>query len=110
MIHLSNQGDIDSHKKDQKVRILDSFKQAAPNPKLALAITKAELDEKYPESAWERYTLQSLHRFRQDIQKAEDVEDKEDAFKKATADLKPFIVHGDGKKVITFLRKKEAGE
>ncbi len=110
MIQLSNQGDIDENKRSQKLRILDSFKQAAPNPKTAIAITKAEFDEKYPEVQWERYTLGAIHKFRQDIQKAEGIDDKDEAFKKATSDLKSFIVHGDGKKVIVFLRKKESGE
>ena len=109
MIHLSSQGDIESHKKDQKIRILESFNQAGPSPKTATVITKAEFDEKFPEQQWERYTLASLHKFRQDIQKSE-VENKDEIFKKATSDLKSFIVHNEDKKVIVFARKKESGE
>ena len=110
MIRLSSQDDIESARRAQKVRILDSFHQATPNPKTALAITKAEFDEKYPEAEWERYSLANLHKFRQDIQKAEDIENKDEIFKSMTADLRPFIVHNEGKKVIVFTRKKEAGE
>ena len=51
-----------------------------------------------------------MDQFRQDIMKAEDIEDKDGAFKKATEDLTPFIVHSEGKKAIIFTRKKQKGE
>lgn len=109
MIHLSTQGDIDAARKLQKTRILDSFEKAEDS-KAAQVITKAEFDTQYPDAEYERYSLKALHSFRGEITKAEDIGDKDQAFKEAIKDLKSFIVHDEGKKFAVFVRKKEVGE
>lgn len=109
MMHFANQHEIDAHRKAQRAKIYDSYVQSGGR-ETATPITKAELDEQYPVDKFERYTLQALHQFRSDLIKAEGVEDKDGAFKEATKDLKPFIVHHEGKKNIVFVRPKESGE
>lgn len=109
MIQFANQEDHDLHKKQQRARIYDSYVQSGRRQE-ATPISKAELDKQYPSAQWERYSLQSVHKFRTDLIKAEGVEDKDAAFKEAVKDLKSFIVHDGGKKAIVFVREKERGE
>jgi len=109
MIQFANQAELDAYKKAQRHKIFDSYVQSGAR-QAAAVLTKAEFDEQYPADQWERYTLPAIHKFRTDLMKAEDIEDKDVAFKEATQDLKSFIVHGDGKKTIMFVRKKVKGE
>lgn len=97
---------IEDHKKGKMSQIYGSFKKAT----VAKPITKAEFDAEYPSDKFEYYTAANLDKFRQDIIKAEEIVDKDDAFKKATEDLKPHVVHADGQKVILFTREKQKGE
>lgn len=108
MIQFANQHEIDNHSKEQRAKIYDSYIQTGKR-KEAVAITKAQLEEEYPQSQWERYSLQSLHKFRTELMKGGD-ENADETFKQATSDLKHFVVHHDGKKTMLFLRKKEQGE
>lgn len=108
MIQFANQEDMDSHRAAQKARIYDTY--AESNGRYATPISKADLDAQYPKEQFEIYSLQSLHKFRTDLMKAEDVADKDEAFKEATKDMVSLIVHENGKKVPCFVRKKEAGE
>lgn len=101
---------IREHQRAKKAQIYNSFKQAVDPSKLAQPISKAEFEEQFPVEKFELYTLTAVDQFRQEILKAEDVTDKDGAFQKATEDLKPFIVHGEGKRVIMFTREKQKGE
>ncbi len=107
MIQLPNHEEREAHVKEQKAKILAAYTNA---PKTATVLNKAEFEEQYPADKFEVYTLEAVDKFRQDLIKAEDVEDKDSAFKSATADLKPFVVHADGKQSIMFARKKIKGE
>lgn len=98
------------HLKEQKAKILNSYRNAPKYGKEATVLTKAEFEEQYPTSEWEIYGLETVDKFRQDIMKADDIEDKIGAFKQATENLKPFVIHGEGKQIIVFARKKEKGE
>jgi hypothetical protein len=52
-----------------------------------------------------------LHSFRKDLEKElKKAEDVDGAFVKATDNLKPFVVHHEGKQELYFTRKKEVGE
>lgn len=108
IIQLSNHDDIRGHQRAKRLQIAEAFNKA--EGKEARLITKAEFEEQYPAEKYERYSLQALNKFRQDISKAEDVEDKDAAFKGATSDLKSFVVQDGDSKAIVFVRKKEAGE
>lgn len=101
--------EIKAFQKAQKDRILSVFKQEE-DPKAAKVITKAEFDEQFPADKFEAYTIQALTKFREDINKADDIADKDDAFKKATSDLQHFVVHHSGERALVFVRKKEKGE
>lgn len=108
MIQFANQEEIDAVNRQKRLRIYDSYVQSSGRQ--TQTITKAEFDEQYPSEKWERYTLQAIHKFRTDLIKAEGIEDKDGAFKEAVRDLKSFIVHDNGKKLIVFTREKEKGE
>lgn len=110
IIQLSNHEDIQSHQKAQRAKIVDAYNRSVDSEKTALLITKGEFDEQYPADKFERYSLQSVTKFREDINKADDIEDKDDAFRKATADLKHFVVTEGERKAIVFVRQKESGE
>ncbi len=101
--------EVADHQKAKKAQIYSSFKKATEDS-FARPIAKSEFETQYPADKFEIYSLAAVDKFRQDILKADDVADKDEAFKKATVDLKPFIVHGDGKKVIVFTREKQKGE
>lgn len=109
-IELSNAEDIKQYQKAKKAQIWETFNKAGENPREATLITKAELDEQYPDESFERYSIGSLSKFRQDLVKAEGVQDKDAAFKEATKGLLPFVVQDGQKKAIVFVRKKEEGE
>jgi hypothetical protein len=102
--------EIEKAKEERKARILQSFKEAGDDPRSASPITKADFEAQYPESGYERYSLVSVHKFREDLMKSEEIQNKDEAFKNATKDLKSHIVHGSDSKVIMFTRKKVAGE
>jgi hypothetical protein len=101
---------IEQARKEQKARIYSAFKEATQPKQTATLITKAEFEEQYPETQFERYSLKSVSAFRDEINKSETVENKDEAFKAATKDLKHFMVQSGGKHVIMFVRKKQAGE
>lgn len=102
--------EIAQYQKEKKAQIYGAFKKATEPGKVALAIVKDEFDQQYPVDKYEYYSLEAVNNFRQDILKADDIEDKDGAFKKATEDLVPFIVHHDGNKALIFTRKKQKGE
>lgn len=97
---------VSDYKANKKAQIYGAFNKG----KVATPITKDEFDQEYPVNQFERYSLDALDKFRNDIAKAEDVEDKEGAFKKATEDLAPHLVYNEGKKYIVYTRKKQTGE
>lgn len=108
----SNLDNIKEFQRTQKLRLVGQYIQKAEDEanKGAKLITKAEFDEQFPEKTYERYSLQSITKFREELTKAEDITDPEDAFVKATKDLKHFVVQSEGNKAILFVRKKESGE
>lgn len=111
MAQDSNIDRIKEFQKTQKLRLVGQYIQKAEESTgTAKLITKAEFDEQYPEKSFERYSLQSVNKFREELMKAEGVDNPEDAFIKATKDLKHFVVQSEGNKAILFVRKKEAGE
>ena len=108
MIQLPNYKEREEFNKAQRAKILAAFKQETEGS--AHLITKAEFTEKFPADKYEIYTLKAIDNFRQEIIKAEDVEDKDLAFKQATAGLKHFVVTEGDNKNIVFVREKEKGE
>ncbi len=108
MIQLPNYEEREEFKKAQRSKILAAFKRETEGS--AHLITKAEFIEKFPTEKYEIYTLKAVDNFRQEIIKAEGVEDKELAFKKATEGLKHFVVTEGDNKNIVFVREKEKGE
>ncbi len=104
-----DQDRIRKHQASNKAKILDAYKQPIEG-KEALLITKAQLDEQFPESSHMRFSLQSLTKFRQDLQKAEGVTDPDKAFVDATKDLKAFVITEGDKKAPVFVREKISGE
>lgn len=107
MIQLSNQEEREAHFKSQKAKIAQAYSK---NTKTATVLTKAEFEEQFPAEKFEIFTLGAVDKFRNDLNKAEDIEDKEGAFKNATSDLKAFVVHSSGKESIMFVRDKVKGE
>ena len=108
MIELSNHDEIRAHQRAKRLQIAEAFEKA--QGRTARLITKAEFDEEYPSDTYERYSLQALNKFREDLHKAEGVDDPDLAFKTATANLKSFVVQDGEGKAIAFVRKKEKGE
>lgn len=101
---------IKAAQKEQRQRIWDNFAHETPKEGGAELITKALIDEQYPESEWERYSLPSLNKFREELTKAEGVSDPNVAFVEATKDLKHLLLADGGKQVPVFVRKKVKGE
>lgn len=101
---------IKAAQKEQKERIWNNFAHETPKQDGAELITKALLDEQYPESGWERYSLPSLTKFREELTKAEGVNDPNTAFVEATKDLKHLMLVHEGKQAPIFVRKKVKGE
>jgi len=99
--------EIVEYQKQKKAQIYNTYKEASSNKPVAQAIVKAEFDEKYPADKFEYYTLSGIDKFRNELMKAEDIEDKDGAFVKACEGLMPYIVYNEGKKVITFVRAKK---
>lgn len=110
VIQLSNHDEIRDHQRSQRAKIVAAYNQDDQSDKAAKLITKAEFDEQFPGDKWERYSLQSVNKFREDICKAEGIEDPDDAFKKATSDLKPYVITDGDSKAIVFVRQKEVEE
>lgn len=108
-IELSNQEDIQAHQRQKKAQIFDAFNKTVESNREARLITKAEMEEDYPLDQFEYYPLSAIHKFRQEILKADDVEDKDGAFKEATAGLQSFVVQNGKEQSIVFVRRKEAG-
>lgn len=100
---------IEKQRELQKARIRGIFKEATEE-KGASIIAKSEFEAQYPDAQYERYSVQSLTKFRDELNKSEDVEDKDAAFKEATKDFKHFLVVEKGQKVPMFVRKKISGE
>jgi molecular chaperone DnaK (HSP70) len=93
-------------------RILKAFGED-PKKKVAETITKADLDDQFPIAEYERYSVSSLHKFREDLTKGlKDAElEKANAdFVAVTSGLKVFQVVHEGVKDFVFTRKKEVGE
>lgn len=97
--------DIKDYQKAKKEQILKAF--GTVEDKSAKLITKAEFEEQFPKEGHEIYSLSSLDKFRKELSKADD---SDGLFQEATKGLKSFVVEGDGKKAIVFVRKKEKGE
>lgn len=102
--------EIEKARTEQKARILSAFKEATQPKKTATLITKSDFEDQYPDNQYERYSLKSVSAFRDEIMKSESVENKDEAFKQATKDLKHFMVQSGKQHVIMFVRKKQAGE
>lgn len=105
MIHLSTQEDIDGFQKAQKERILASFNHEE-DPKKVKLVTKDEFEKSHPADQFEIYSLSALHKFRQDLLKADGVSEPEAVFRQATSDLKAWMVTDMGKKNLMFTKKK----
>lgn len=100
---------IRAYQKEQRARILESYEQSDVDESgLATVITKADFEAKYPATEYERFKLSDVHKFRQELQKGEGYSDEK--FAEITKDLKHFVVHEGGKRIIAFTRKKVAGE
>lgn len=99
---------IQQHKSEQKARIYKSFAESDEDSKNAKLITKADFESNFPLEQYEVYSLGSIQKFRDDLQKSENYSDE--MFKAATKGLEHFIVQHEGNKVIMFTRKKEVGE
>lgn len=108
VIQLSNHDEIIDHQRSQRAKIAAAYNQ--DDDRIAKLITKAEFDEQFPGDRWERYSLQSVNKFREDICKVEGIEDPDDAFKKATSDFKPYVITDGDSKAIVFVRQKEVEE
>lgn len=105
---LSNQAEIDNHNKSQRAKVLQSY-TVAKEEKIAVPISKAEFEEQYPESTFERYSIEAIHCFRKELIKAQP-DTADSVFVEATANLKPFILNDAGKQIAIFVREKEKGE
>ncbi len=101
MEHIAN------HKEEVKARILSHY-NTIEKSKDAHVITKSDFEIAFPKEQFEIYSLEAIDKFRDDLQKAND--DFEPLFKEATKDLQSFIVHGDQKRVIMFVRNKQKSE
>lgn len=99
---------IEKNRSERKAQILSSFKNV--ENKSATIITKSDFDQQFPTSQYEVYSVASLTKFRETLNKSEDVENKDAAFIEATKDLKHFLVVSAGSKIPTFVRKKVSGE
>lgn len=109
MAQGSNIDHIKEFQKTQKLRLVGQYIEKAEQGSAKL-ITKAEFDTQFPEQSFERYSLQSITKFREELTKAEGVENPEDAFIQATKDLRHYVVQSQGNNAIIFVRKKEVGE
>jgi hypothetical protein len=89
----------------KRAQIANSYGHTDDNS--AKLITKAELEEQFPTTSHEVYSIQALDKFRKDLMKAEG---SEELFKEATRGLKSFVIQNEDKKAIVFVRKKEKGE
>lgn len=96
--------DIKEFQGKKRAQIYEAFNKSEGD-EFATPITKAEFEEQFGEQ-FEKYSLQSVHKFRQEIMKSE-IADKDGAFKDAVVGLKPYVVHNQGKKAIVFVRKRE---
>lgn len=109
MIQLSNHSDHEDYKKAQREKILGVFKREVE--KSAFLIKAEDFEAKFPADKFEFYTLAKIHKYREDILKAEGVDDPDGLFKATTSNMKHFVVVGnDGQKAIVFVREKEKGE
>lgn len=104
-IQLSNHDDIKAHQANLRKLVRDSYGDATVAPEATL-LTKAEFDELgFKPETHEIFKLEGLHKLRQDLLKA-DATTSEEAFKKAVAGLKPYVVESDGRKKIVYVREK----
>lgn len=112
MIQLSNHSDHEDYKKAQRDKILSVFKKEVE--KSAFLIKAEEFEQKFPLDKFDIYTLPQVAKYRDDLSKAEGVDDPDGLFKATTSNLKHFVVERevDGKteRAITFVREKEKGE
>lgn len=100
---------IKSFQDSQKAKIVNSYEGDKSNPgKDIQVLTKAEFEEKFPADKFEFYSLLSIHRFRTDLMKSESYTDA--AFSEAAEGLKPYLVHGEGRKQLMFVREKPVAE
>lgn len=96
---------------ERKAQIRSAFKEVeAEDAKTATIITKADFEQQFPADKYEHYSLPSLTKFREELMKSEDVQDKDAAFKEATKDFQHFLVVHGGAKVPVFVREKVSGE
>lgn len=102
--------EIRKDQEDRKAQILSAFKNVENDPKVATVISKADFESQYPEAQFERYSLKSLTKFREELNKSEDVDNKDAAFIEATKDFKHLLVVHSGAKAPMFVRKKVSGE
>jgi len=113
MIQLSNHSDHEDYKKTQRDKILSVFKREVE--KSAFLIKAEEFAQKFPAEKFEIYTLAKIHKYREDIMKAEGVDDPDGLFKATTSNMKHFVVEGkdaegNSQRAIVFVREKEKGE
>lgn len=102
--------EIKKDQADRKAQILSAFKNVENDPRAATVITKADFEDQYPEAKFERYSLSSLTKFREELNKSEDVDNKDAAFVEATKDFKHFLVVHNGVRAAMFVREKVSGE
>jgi len=72
----------------------------------AVLLTKAEFTERFLTGGHETFSLDKLAQFRRMLLEADPATGEEE-FRKACADLKPFVVVGDDKQVIKYVREKK---
>lgn len=100
--------EIREYQNKRNAQIYNSFVNTGEDSRLPELISKADFQANYPLEQYEVYSLASIQKFREELMKAEGYTDE--AFVEATKGLKSFVVQHEGKKVITFARKKEVGE
>jgi hypothetical protein len=99
---------INEHNDARKQRIYDAFVKSELDPKAPQLISKADFEAQFPLEEYELYTLSSMVKIREDMQKADDYSDE--AFQNAVKGVQSFVVQHEGKSAVAFVRKKEAGE
>lgn len=104
LIELSNHADIKAHQATIRKQIRESYNTDSSGE--ATLITKAEFTEQFGPETHEIFGLKSLHKFRQELVKA-DAGTAEEEFKKACTGLKGYVVEGDNQRNVVYVREKK---
>lgn len=103
MIQLSNHDELALHKAQRFARMAEMYKG---EEECAKVISKSEFEEKYPIDQYSIFTLESLHKFRGELNKGND--DGDELFKAECRSLQQFIVYGENGPKLIFVKEKES--